>query len=87
MKKLALFFIMVLFLMHPAGLLADECMEGDCENGFGKGFTEEGNIYHGQWRNAEPHGAGKLFIGRDKVLEGRFENGRLVDKEKKAGEK
>ena len=66
----------VLFI--PQLIFADECMEGDCENGMGKGFTEEGQIYDGQWLNGEPHGQGRLFVSKGKVIEGNWLDGELL---------
>ena len=80
MKK-SLILVALLLLSSPIVALGDECFEGDCDNGLGKGFTEEGRIYEGQWRDGEPHGRGKLFISRDKILEGEFENGEFVGEE------
>lgn len=77
-KKSLTVLVTVLLLLTPITALGDECFEGDCDNGQGKGFTEEGRIYEGQWRDGEPHGQGKLFISRDKALEGEFANGEFV---------
>ncbi len=53
-------------------------MEGDCNNGVGTGFTEEGKIYEGEWKNGYPHGDGKLQVTKGKVIEGKWEKGELV---------
>lgn len=58
---------------------ADECMEGNCENGVGEGFTDEGNIYRGQWKDGLPHGAGKLTLSKGKYVEGIWEKGKLKE--------
>lgn len=60
-------------------LAADECMEGNCEDGVGTGFTEEGKIYQGQWKDGRPNGAGKLFESKGIYLEGNWENGKLKE--------
>ena len=78
MKKSIIILAAVFLMLTPNTALCDECFEGDCENGLGKGFTEEGKVYEGEWRDGEPHGMGKLFISRDKILEGRFESGEFV---------
>ena len=80
MKK-SLIMVAVLLMLVPVAASGDECFEGDCENGLGKGFTEEGQVYEGQWLDGEPHGRGKLFISRDKVLDGEFKNGEFVEEE------
>ena len=77
-KKSVTMLLALLLLLSPVVTLADECFEGDCENGLGNGFTEDGKIYEGQWREGEPHGKGKLFVSRDKILEGEFVKGEFV---------
>jgi len=89
MKKrlfwLWLFFVMTLFCSSP--LIADECMEGDCDDGIGTGFTEDNKIYEGQWKDSYPHGMGKKYISKDKIVEGRWEKGKLVEEKKIINEK
>ena len=80
-RKIGLFLILVL-LVFPFTLVADECLEGDCDNGVGSGFTEDNKIYEGEWKDGFPHGKGKLFISKGKVIEGIWDKGELV-KEKK----
>jgi hypothetical protein len=72
--------LVLLSLLFPVMVTADECLEGDCDNGFGTGFTEDNRIYKGEWKHGLPHGQGKLFLPGDKVVEGRWENGELVEK-------
>lgn len=68
-------------LILPVNVFADECLEGDCGNGTGKGFTEEGKLYEGEWQDGEPHGQGRLFVSKSKVLEGRWQNGNLLEEQ------
>ncbi|MBU0480119.1 MAG: hypothetical protein KKG47_03340 [Proteobacteria bacterium] len=82
MKKIIALLLLASLLHWPVMAPADECMDGDCENGTGTGFTEEGLIYKGEWKNGMPHGSGKLTISKDKAIEGRWENGKLVDDQK-----
>ena len=77
--KIILPVVLFLFcLQTPQPVLADECMEGDCNNGVGTGFTEEGKIYEGEWKDGYPHGKGKLQVTKGKVIEGKWERGELV---------
>ncbi|MCL7489429.1 MAG: hypothetical protein M8357_14785 [Desulfobulbaceae bacterium] len=76
--------LVLLSLLFPVMVTADECLEGDCDHGYGTGFTEDNIIYEGEWRHGLPHGQGKLFVSGNKVVEGRWEQGELV--EKTAGE-
>ncbi len=84
MKKVILFLILTVSIQLSTISFADECMEGDCENGTGTGFTEEGKLYSGEWKDGDPHGLGKLTISKGKYLEGRWEKGQLVENKKPA---
>ena len=55
-------------------------MDGNCEDGVGTGFTDEGKIYSGEWHDGQPHGVGKLIISKGKYLEGQWEKGKLIEK-------
>jgi len=67
-------------LSSPA--TADECLEGDCDNGRGTGFTEAGKIYRGEWQKGRPHGWGRLTLSKDKFIEGRWEKGELIEEKR-----
>ena len=82
MKKITLLMLLTFSLSFSAIAFADECMEGDCDNGSGTGFTEEGKLYSGEWQDGLPHGMGKLTISKGKHLEGRWEKGLLVEDKK-----
>ena len=86
MRKLHLLSIVILFLFIMSPLHADECMEGDCDNGFGTGFTEDNQVYEGEWQDGMPHGKGTLYIAKGKSVTGTWEKGELI-KEEKAEEK
>lgn len=81
MRKYFLLLLLVFWLLSPGRLLADECLEGDCDNGIGKGFTDDGAIYAGEWRDGMPNGHGTLFLARGKSIEGRWEKGALLPEE------
>lgn len=87
MKKYTIVLLFVLGLLLPLSVFADECMEGDCDNGYGSGFTEDNKIYEGEWKDGLPHGKGTLYVSKGKVIEGVWEKGELVPKEQKSGEK
>lgn len=82
MKNGILVLLMVFGLLAPGALVADECMEGDCDDGIGTGFTEEGKIYEGEWKDGYPHGKGKLYISKGKVIAGEWAKGKLIKEEK-----
>lgn len=54
---LLLFFIIIL---SPMQLLANECIEGNCVDGWGKMLLDEGFVYEGQWQNGKPNGKGTV---------------------------
>lgn len=87
MKKGILVLFMVFSLLAPVVLVADECMEGDCDNGVGTGFTEEGKIYEGEWKDGYPHGKGTLIVSKGKVIVGEWAKGKLVKEMKDDKEK
>lgn len=87
MKNILLIIMTLVALAINRPALADECLEGDCSNGRGKGFTDEGKIYTGEWRHGQPHGQGRLFIAKDKSIEGRWQEGKLVEENKGSWEK
>lgn len=78
MRKWTVAILVTLSLVLPLTLLADECMEGDCDDGFGTGFTDDNKIYEGEWKDGMPHGRGSLSVSRGKVIEGMWEKGELV---------
>jgi len=79
MKKTTVLMISVFCLLFASPLWADECMEGDCDDGIGTGFTEDNKIYEGEWKDSMPHGMGKKYISKEEVIEGRWEKGKLVE--------
>ena len=88
MRKKILIMVAAFSIFLSTPLYADECMEGDCDNGYGTGFTEDNKVYEGEWQDGMPHGQGKLFLSKGKVIEGVWEKGELVEDkpEKKVNE-
>lgn len=78
MKKITVILLFAWCLASPAKLIADECMEGDCDNGFGSGFTDANLIYEGEWKDGVPDGKGKLYKSKGQVIEGVWKKGELV---------
>lgn len=87
MKKVSMIFLAALGIFISSSIMADECMDGDCDNGFGSGFTEDNKIYEGEWLDGLPHGHGKLYVSKGKVIEGRWEKGELVEEKEKPEKK
>ncbi len=82
LKNVIVLLSAVLIVLFTSPLWGDECMEGDCEDGIGTGFTESNKIYEGEWKDGMPHGSGKLYVSKDKVIEGIWEKGKLVEEKK-----
>jgi hypothetical protein len=83
MKKIIYLLVLAAITLLPAIANADECMAGNCDDGVGTGFTEEGKIYRGAWQDGLPHGFGKLTLSKDKFIEGYWEKGELVEEKEK----
>jgi len=67
--KIVLFFS-ILFITNLSNA---QCIEGDCENGYGKSDLFYA-IYEGTFKDGTPHGAGKLFYD-DYTYEGEIKEG------------
>jgi len=87
MKKRVAGLLLALCLVSPVVPFADECMEGNCDNGFGTGFTDDNKVYEGEWKGGMPHGKGKLYVSKGEVIEGTWENGVLVEERKEEEKK
>ena len=78
MKNITIILVVTLSLAFAAEIRADECMEGDCDNGFGTGFTDNSLIYEGEWKGGVPHGKGTLYKSGGQRVEGTWEKGKLI---------
>jgi len=70
MKRLIIFFAAVLSAFNA---IAQRC-EGDCNNGIGTYYYENGNRYEGQWKDGQWHGKGKYYFTTGDRYEGDFAN-------------
>lgn len=52
----------------------DNCISGDCVNGFGKMAFSSGNSYEGHFRNGKFQGQGEFRFASGNVLKARFDN-------------
>ena len=72
-KNILLSFIFVLNFSFSA--FADECVSGDCVNGYGTYVWDSGNKYVGESKNNLSHGQGTFtFTNGDKYV-GEWKNG------------
>ena len=51
------------------------CIEGDCENGFGKSIDLSGQLYFGEFKDGIPHGQGTLTTPDGSKYEGQYRKG------------
>ncbi len=61
----------------------NECIEGNCLDGFGRGYISNGHVYEGKWHDGEPHGEGKMYnFSTGKSVMVYFEYGELMEEQK-----
>jgi hypothetical protein len=58
------------------------CVEGDCQNGYGKYINANGAIYHGQFKNGSPNGEGDLSFPDGSYYKGDWKDGQRHGKGK-----
>ena len=81
MRKSMILLFVAFSLLYSSTLFAYECMSGDCNDGFGTGFTVDNKVYEGEWKDGVPNGHGKKYLSKGNVIEGTWENGKLVKEE------
>ena len=76
MKKAILVLLVGLFWCNVGFA---ECIEGDCNNGYGTYTWESGDKYVGEYKDAKYHGQGTFTATDGRVMKGIWENGELVE--------
>ena len=76
MKKISLYVFLGL-LWCNVGFA--ECIEGDCNNGYGTFTWTSGNKYVGKWKDGNRHGQGISTAADGTVYKGIWKNGELVE--------
>jgi hypothetical protein len=71
------FFIWV--TIAPLGVHADECIEGDCVNGYGTLVTTTGQKFIGNFKDGMRHGKGVLLLPGGRKLEGTWQQNEIVE--------
>ena len=56
-----------------------ECIEGDCNNGYGTFTWSDGSKYVGEHKDGKQHGHGTLTYADGRVEEGIWKNGQLPE--------
>ena len=72
MNYLALSFVLVLTFSLPAP--ADECISGDCVNGYGTYVWDDGDMYVGESVNNVAHGQGAFTYANGEKYIGEYIN-------------
>ena len=54
---------------------AQECISGNCYDGFGRIIYDNGQEYIGEFKNGDPHGYGKTLYSNGHVYLGEYNNG------------
>ena len=76
MKKLFLYIFLVL-LWCNVGFA--ECIEGDCDNGYGTYTFANGDKYIGEYKDGEIHGQGIFTFANGDEYVGEFKDGKLIE--------
>lgn len=88
-KKIVLAIVAFCVIFTSINIYAGKCIEGNCDDGYGKYQDDDGSIYEGTWVNGFLEGNGKIIIIDGSIYEGFFKRGKLFgqgfyqDKEKK----
>ena len=56
-----------------------ECIEGDCNNGYGTYTEADGSKYVGGWKDGKEHGQGTFTWADGTVEKGIWENDKLIE--------
>ena len=64
-----------------------ECIEGDCNNGYGTFTWTDGAKYVGEFKDGLQHGQGTFTYSDGSVVKGIWENSKLVELKKRSYEK
>jgi uncharacterized protein (TIGR02145 family) len=76
LKMRIVFFIIILIPI----VCFDQCISGNCENGYGTYKYSNGNTYTGNWMNGVRHGLGSLTFANGDCLSGEWVNNKMTGK-------
>lgn len=63
----------------PLDVHADECIEGDCVNGYGTMVTTTGQKFTGHFKDGMRHGEGVFILPGNRRLEGTWQENEIVE--------
>ena len=75
MKKVILYVFLVLMWCNVGFA---ECIEGDCDNGYGTYIWADGAIYVGEFKDNKRHGLGTYIWADGTKYVGEFKDGKLI---------
>ena len=58
-----------------------ECIEGDCNNGYGTYTWADGTKYVGEWKDGKRHGQGTYTFPDGTVEKGIWEKDKLIERQ------
>ena len=81
MKKLSLYIFLVLLLTSACSEQnqLDQCIKGDCNNGYGTYTWSDGSKYVGEHKDGKGHGQGTYTYADGTIKKGIWKNGELVE--------
>ena len=78
MRAYLIIFLFVSIVGAPP-VLADECIEGDCVNGYGTLVTSTGQKFIGHFKDGMRHGDGVFLLPGGRKLEGTWQDNEIVE--------
>tara|TARA_B100000925_G_C21681716_1_gene334346 strand:- start:19 stop:345 length:327 start_codon:yes stop_codon:yes gene_type:complete len=75
MYRFKLFTIILLHLFFDKSI-SQECLNGNCEDGYGEYQYATGAVYRGEWLNGKRNGEGITTSSNGEIYEGEYKNDR-----------
>jgi hypothetical protein len=82
-KHYKLYFVLIFImcaLLYPKETVANKCLQGNCENGFGTYLYSSGKKYKGNWREGKRHGKGAITYAYGTKYDGEWKNDKMHGK-------
>jgi hypothetical protein len=77
MMKKTLIIIPLMLFMIPLTVYGDECVEGDCQNGYGVMIFSTGHKFSGEFKDGMRYGEGVLLLPGGRKIVGVWENNEI----------
>ena len=78
MRTYLIILLLALTLNATTGALADECIEGDCVNGYGTMVYSTGQKFSGHFKDGLRDGKGVFILPGGRKLEGIWQDNEIV---------